>query len=114
MHQPHKSALWKSQRVRYCGVQSLFPKSDKVCGLPPPLSLRETVPLPNIRNQVTVIEQETPPRKLLPQVFVSVKGPDMLTERSMGVFPRFVKVVDLGGVHTQCSRYPQGPQANPR
>ena len=87
--------------VHYCGVPILFPDKDTVCGLLPQLSLTETSPPPVVFDQVTVMEQEPPPPTLLPQVFVSVKGPEMLTERSSGVLPTFVKVVDLGGVHTQ-------------
>jgi hypothetical protein len=92
----------------------LFPNKDTVCGLPPPLSLIETVPPPVERDHVTLMLQELPAAKLAPQAFVWEKGPEIVMPLMFSVvLPTLVSVVVFDTKHVQ---WPMGSgtQANSR
>ena len=77
-------------------MQRFIPIKDAVWGLPPPLSVTESSPPPEVRNQVTVMAQDFRPAKLVLQELLWEKGPDVaISAMSSGLTPTLVKVAPL-------------------
>jgi len=86
----------------YGGVHNFSPVKDTACGLPPPLSLTETSPLPVECDHVTLMLQELPAGKLALQLLLSEKGPEIVMPlMSKAVRPTLVSVVVSGGEQRQ-------------
>lgn len=103
------------------GMQRLCADKGSVCGLAPPLSETESVPelkLPATdSSQVTPIVQDCPAPKLVGQLFVSEKSPEIaILLMSRLVLPMLVSIAVPEVWQLQCPPRKMGPgeQPNPR